>query len=158
MRRDQVGDEGDRCKNEDVLGDEEAHRFAFDAMQNAARAAAEILPDHQNGNGQPNDEGGHIDAAVGRDQLDHIAGGQFLEDRRERADRLAAENGDHEAAEDEHARQRHDEGWYFEIGNEIALNTADNAADNEAGQDGERQVYAPPDHQKARQPADEAGN
>ena len=78
-------------------------------------------------------------------EIRNEAGGDDLECRRERADTAAVacrvDDGIGQAAEDQHARQRHDEGGNAVIGDEIAMPGTDRGAHQETNHRRERQVH-----------------
>ncbi len=80
-----------------------------------------------------------------------------------RSDRgSAAEQRLADAAEDQHARQRHDEARYSVIGDPVALCGADRAADDQADDRHDQRIAEeserPDDHHHGGQRADEAGD
>ena len=96
-------------------------------------------------------------SGVGK-QLRNEARRQFLEGCRKRPHRLALQQRERKALEDQHAGQRDDEGRNPEIGDPIALRRADRRADQQACDEGQRIVDLVADHQHRGDRADEAGD
>ncbi len=125
-RRKLVGDEQQGAGDDHVAGDEEAGGFAFDAVGPVARAVAQAHPDDKRGgdNSPPAmrrcSSAGLMPKISGMKPVD-----SDLEALRERADRLAFQQPQRQAAKDQHARKRDDEGRDLPIGDPIALRRAD---------------------------------
>ncbi|MNK83826.1 hypothetical protein D3C87_1036570 [compost metagenome] len=83
------------------------------------------------------------------------AGADDLEIGGERANVLATQHEQRQAAEHQHARQRHDEGRNAVIGDPVTLGSTDDAADDKTNQRREKRVHAPLHGQYGRDRTDE---
>ena len=137
------------------LAREERARLLLHPVAHVGRALAQLRREQQHGHDRA--EGERTEPqGLAIEEVRHETGAEQLERLGKRPDRLALQQRQREALEDQHAGQRHDERRDLEIRDEPALGPADDSPDDQAHQRGRDEVPFVLHHQDGGERADEA--